>query len=97
MKHPMWSTIIVAGFGLVIALIAGFGPRLMPNAVSLGFRSGRYGFSTAPGPTIQVDRPKDTGKKFMVRLGVGALTCVLVGLASHKEIIRKFEEDFTPW
>ena len=97
MKHPVWSPIIVASFGLAIALIAGFGPRLMPNAVTRSFRLGRYGFNAAPGPTIQMDRPKDTSAKFAVRFGVGSLIGVLIGLAAHKVIIRKFEEDFTPW
>ena len=52
--------------------------------------------NAAPTPTIQMDRPKDTQKRFVVRLGVGALAGILIGLASHKGIARKFEEDFTP-
>lgn len=93
MKHPAWSTIIVASFGIILALIAGFGPALMPD-ISNNLFSGRR-FNAAPSPTIQMDRPKDTFAKFAGRLAVGGSIGVLIGFAAHKGIIRKFEEDFT--
>jgi len=95
MKHPLWSTIIVASFGLGVALITGFGPRVMPD-ISHNFYLARSR-NAAPAPTIQMERPRDTQKRFVVRLCAGTFAGILIGLASRKSIIRKFEEDFTPW
>ena len=93
MKHPLWSTIIVASFGLGVALIAAFGPRLMPD-ISHNFYLARSR-NAAPAPTIQMQRPKDTDRDFMIRLGIGGIIGVLIGFAAHKTIIQKFEENFT--
>ncbi len=90
-KHGFWSTVIIVGLGLVLALAAAHAPKLEGNVTNLSFNR----FSSAPTPTIQMDRPPDTPERFWTRFALGGVIGLMLGFAFHGTIIRKFEEDFT--
>ena len=89
--HGSWSTVIIVGLGLVLALAAAHAPKLEGNVTNLSFNR----FSSAPTPTIQMDRPPDTPEKFWKPFTLGGIIRLMLGFAFHGTIIREFEENFT--